>query len=235
MERLDKILVSQGVGSRNDVKRLIRKKSVTVDGQAVTKPEYKIDPELCEIKVNGQAIDFKKYVYIMMNKPSGVVSATDNNTAETVIDLVPSELFRKGLFPAGRLDKDTEGLILITNDGDFAHKILSPKNHIYKRYYAELIGELGADAVVRFEKGIEFSDGTKCLPAKLEIADKHSAYVEICEGKYHQVKKMFAVLGLKVKYLKRLKIGGLSLDGNLHIGECRELTDLEKKSIFIGK
>ncbi|MCH5304346.1 MAG: 16S rRNA pseudouridine(516) synthase, partial [Ruminococcus sp.] len=219
----------------SDVKKLIRNKSVTIDGQAVLKPEYKVDPENCEIKVRGQAVEFKKYVYIMMNKPSGVVSATEDNADKTVIDLVPKELFRKGLFPAGRLDKDTEGLLIITDDGDFAHKILSPKSHVYKRYYAELDGEIPDDAVLKFKEGIVFSDGTKCLPAKLEIADKNSAYVEICEGKFHQVKKMFAVLGLKVTYLKRLKIGSLKLDGNLHIGECRELTKIEKNTLFIGK
>lgn len=235
MERLDKILVSQGIGSRREVQKLIRKKSVIVDGEVITKPEFKVEPETSEIKVNGRALNFKKFIYIMMNKPAGVLSAVKDNNNKTVIDILPDELKRKGLFPAGRLDKDTEGLTLITDDGDFAHKILSPKSHVYKRYYAVLDGELNENMVSEFKNGIKLKDGTVCLPAKLEIKSKNSAYVEICEGRFHQVKKMFLTAGLKVKYLKRLKIGGLELDSNLHIGESRELTNLEKRSIFIGK
>ncbi len=235
MERIDKILASQGLGSRRDVHKLIKQKAVTVDGEIVLKPELKIDPEKSEIRVNGNTLSVKKYIYIMMNKPAGVLSASNDEREKTVIDILPPELRRKNLFPAGRLDKDTEGLTIITDDGDFAHKILSPKNHVYKRYYAELDSELSEDMISAFKEGVVFNDGTKCLPAALEIRDKHSAYVEICEGKYHQVKKMFAVFGLKVKYLKRLSIGGLELDSNLHIGESRELTNLEKRTIFIGK
>ncbi len=235
MERLDKVLVSQGIGSRSEVQKLIRKKSVTVDGGVIVKPEFKVDPENTEIKVNGQALSFKKYLYIMMNKPAGVISAAKDDKDKTVVDILPAELKRKGLFPAGRLDKDTEGLLILTDDGDFAHKLTSPKKHIYKRYYVKLDGELYDSMVSEFEKGVEFRDGTKCLPAKLEITDKNTAYVEICEGKFHQVKKMFAVFSLNVIYLKRVKIGGLELDGKLHTGEARELTFFEKTSIFIGK
>ncbi len=235
MERLDKILVSQGFGSRREVQKLIKKKNVTVDGEVVSSPELKIDPENCLIKVGGQAVEFKRYIYIMMNKPAGVVSASSDKREKTVIDILPENLKRKNLFPAGRLDKDTEGLMIITDDGDFAHKLLSPKNHVYKRYYAELDGELSEDMVNNFKNGIEFKDGTKCLPAKLEIKDKHSAFVEICEGKFHQVKKMFKSQGLNVKYLKRVKIGGLELDVKLHTGMSREITKYEKFVIFIGK
>lgn len=235
MERIDKILASQGLGSRRDVHKLIKQKAVTVDGETVLKPELKIDAEKSEICLNGKKFVVKKYIYIMMNKPAGVISASNDEREKTVIDILPPELRRKNLFPAGRLDKDTEGLTIITDDGEFAHKILSPKNHIYKRYYAELDGELSETMIAGFKDGVVLNDGTKCLPSTLEIKDKHCAYVEICEGKFHQVKKMFAVYGLKVKYLKRLRIGGLELDGNLHIGESRELTNLEKRSIFIGK
>lgn len=235
MERLDKILVSQGFGSRREVQKLIKKKNVTVDGETVSSPEFKIDPENCLIKVGGQAVEFKKYIYIMMNKPAGVVSASSDKREKTVIDLLPENLKRKNLFPAGRLDKDTEGLMIITDDGDFAHKLLSPKNHVYKRYYAELDGELSEDMVLSFKNGIELKDGAKCLPAKLEIKDKNSAFVEICEGKFHQVKKMFKSQGLNVKYLKRVKIGGLELDVKLHTGMSREITKYEKSVIFIGK
>lgn len=235
MERLDKILVSQGAGSRREVQKLIKKKNVTVDGGVVTSPEKKFDPESCLIKVNGQALEYKKFVYIMMNKPAGVVSASNDKREKTVIDLLPENLKRKNLFPAGRLDKDTEGLMIITDDGDFAHKLLSPKNHVFKRYYAELDGGLDESMILSFKNGIELKDGTKCLPAKLEINDGKSAYVEICEGKFHQVKKMFKSQGLTVKYLKRVKIGGLELDSNLHIGSARELTNYEKTVIFMGK
>ncbi len=235
MERLDKILVSQGVGSRREVQKLIKKKSVTVDGDLILRPEFKLDPEESEIAVNGQALSFKKHIYIMLNKPAGVVSATKDNSQKTVLDILPENLKRKGLAPVGRLDKDTEGLMILSDDGDFAHKILSPKKHIYKRYFARLDGGLNTEMIENFKNGIELSDGEICLPAKLEIADKNSAYVEICEGKFHQVKKMFLTQGLSVIYLERVKIGGLELDGNLHRGEARELTNYEKTAIFIGK
>lgn len=235
MERLDKILVSQGIGSRREVQKLIKKKAVVVDGAVIVKPEFKIDPENCEITVNGQALDFKKHIYIMMNKPAGVLSATEDSSQKTVLDLLPDELKRKGLFPVGRLDKDTEGLLIISDDGEFAHKLLSPKNHIYKRYYVELDGDLSEDMIKNFKNGIKLKDGTEFLPAKLEIADKRKAYVEICEGKFHQVKKMFLTQNLKVLYLKRVKMGGLELDGNLHRGNAREMTKTEKSVIFIGK
>ncbi|MBQ5347911.1 MAG: rRNA pseudouridine synthase [Ruminococcus sp.] len=234
MERLDKILVSQGIGSRSEVQKLIKKKNVAVDGEIVTKPDYKVEPENAEIKVAGQALSFKKHLYIMMNKPAGVVSATKDSRDKTVLDILPDKLRRKNLAPVGRLDKDTEGLMIISDDGDFAHRVLSPKKHIYKKYYAELNGKLTEKMIESFKNGITLKDGTRFLPAELTILSENSAYVEIREGKFHQVKKMFSSQGLSVTYLKRVKIGGLSLDSNLHIGECRELTDYEKQTIFIG-
>ncbi len=235
MDRLDKILVSQGVGSRRDVQKLIRQNAVTLDGKTVAKPDFKLDPEHHEIGVNGQALVFKKNIYIMMNKPQGVVCAAKDNLSKTVLDLVPEKLRRRNLAPAGRLDKDTVGLLILTDDGDFAHRIISPKNHVYKRYYAELDGAVTDETVHSFESGVRLSDGTVCMPARLEKAGESGAYVEICEGKFHQVKRMFSACGLSVLYLKRLSIGGLELDRKLSEGECRELTKNERCVIFIGK
>ena len=235
MERLDKILVSQGAGSRKEAQKLIRSKSVRVNGETVLKPEHKLNPENCVIEVNGQRLDFKKHIYLMLNKPAGFVSATEDNLSRTVLELIPEEYKRPGLFPAGRLDKDSEGLLIITDDGEFAHKMLSPKSDIVKRYYVRLSAAPADEDVKAFEDGIVFKDGTKCLPAVLEIAGEREAYVEIREGKFHQVKKMFLTRGINVKYLQRVAIGDLELDGNLPKGSCRELTNNEKDSIFIVK
>lgn len=237
MERLDKILASQNNLSRKEVQKLIRSGSVCVNGSICRKNDCKVDPENAEITINGQAVNYSKYSYIMMNKPSGVLSASNDKHAKTVIDLVPDNLKRKGLFPAGRLDKDTEGLLIITDDGDFAHKMLSPKNHVAKRYVAQLDGEITNDTIKAFEKGIIFADGTKCMPAMLEICDNSNlktGIVTICEGKFHQVKKMFISCGINVVHLQRISIGKLELDSNLPIGECKSLTNLDKELIFIG-
>ena len=171
-----------------------------------------------------------------MNKPAGVVSATTDNHDKTVIDILPDEYKRKGLFPAGRLDKDTEGLLIITDDGDFAHRMLSPKKHVYKKYIAEVDSDITEETVKRFEEGIVFADGTKCLPAKLEIYnnDKKTGLVTICEGKFHQVKKMFISCGLNVVHLQRISIGNLYLDGKLPIGCCKMMSNLDKELIFLG-
>ena len=234
MERLDKILVSQGIGSRKEVQKLIRSKSVTVNSELVTKPETKLDPDEAEICVKGRRLSFKKYIYLMLHKPSGYVSATEDNLSATVMELVPKEFMRRGLAPAGRLDKDTEGLLILTDDGDFAHRLISPKSKVYKRYYAELDFGITEDDVRKFREGIELDNGEKCLSARLEKAGETSAFAEICEGKFHQIKKMFAACSKKVLYLKRVSIGGLKLDGNLPKGECRELTKTEKDALFIG-
>ncbi len=235
MERLDKSLASQGLGSRKEVHALIKSGRVTVDGEICKKPEQKLDAEKAEICVDGKQIGTDKYIYIMMNKPAGVVCATKDNTDKTVLDILPPEFRRRGLFPAGRLDKDTEGLLIITNDGDFAHKMLSPKKHVDKQYVAELDGEITDSMIKSFENGIVFADGTKCLPAKLERIDKCKAKVTICEGKYHQVKKMFLSCSVKVVHLQRISIGNLYLDSNLPTGSCKKLTKLDKELIFMGK
>ena len=235
MERLDKILVSQGKGSRKEVHKIIRSKRVSVDGETVTKPDFKVDTELSAVTLDGQALNIKEHICIMLNKPAGYVSATEDNLNRTVLELVPENLRRKGLFPAGRLDKDTEGLMIITDDGDFAHRLLSPKNHVYKTYAVELDKTPSRDDIEAFEKGITLEDGTNLLPAELEIIGEKTARVKICEGKFHQVKKMFAARSIKVLYLRREKIGGLALDSNLPKGSCRELTNTEKHAIFVVK
>lgn len=237
MDRLDKILVSQSVGSRKEVQKLIKSGAVSVNGEICKKIDFKADTENDEITVNGQALNYQKYVYIMMNKPAGVVSATTDNHDRTVIDILPPEFKRKGLFPAGRLDKDTEGLLIITDDGDFAHKMLSPKKHVYKKYVAKVDADITEETIKRFEEGIVFADGTKCMPAKLELeknSDKKTGIVTICEGKFHQVKKMFIYCGINVVHLQRISIGNLYLDGKLPIGCCKMMSNLDKELIFIG-
>lgn len=236
MDRIDKILVSQGIGSRREVQKRIKSGEVTVNGEIIRKPEFKANAENDKIAVLGKVLNYSEHIYIMMNKPAGVVSASNDNHDKTVIDILPDEYKRKGLFPAGRLDKDTEGLLIITDDGDFAHRMLSPKKHVDKRYIARLDGEITEKIIQKFEQGIVFADGTKCLPAKLEIYnnDKKTGLVTICEGKFHQVKKMFISCGLNVVHLQRISIGGLYLDGNLPIGGCKLLTNLDKKLIFVG-
>lgn len=234
MERIDKVLASQNYGSRKQVHKLIKSGAVRINGSPCTKPDAKTNPETDLIEVNGEKVLYSRFLYIMLNKPRGVVSASRDKNAKTVLDLLPAEYRRKGLFPAGRLDKDTEGLLIITDDGEFAHKMLSPSQKVYKTYYARLDGEVTQETVSRFRQGILFEDGARCLPAELSVcADKHSAYVRICEGKFHQVKKMFCACGLHVSYLKRLAVGGLQLDADLKPGESKMLTECEKQLIFI--
>lgn len=229
MERLDKIISSQGKYSRSEVKKLVKAGLVSVNGKAVKSSDLKCDVQSDEIIVDGERLNYKKHLYIMLNKPKGVISATEDPTQKTVIDLVPSELKRQGLFPAGRLDGDTTGFVLITDDGDFAHRILSPKNHIMKTYHATLRHSLSEEDIVRFKEGLILGDGTKCLEAHVRMLPNREnvAEVIICEGKYHQVKRMFASLGNKVLELRRVKMGGLDLDESLAEGCCRELTDKE--------
>ena len=233
MERIDKIIASQGQYSRSEVKKLVKDGRITLDGKTVKSSDVKADPDQNDIAIDGKSISYKKHLYIMLNKPQGVVSATEDTDHKTVIDLVPKELKRDGLFPAGRLDSDTVGFVLITDDGDFAHKILSPKNHIMKTYHATLQRELTQDDIDAFKKGIELEDGTLCLEAEVSPidSDKPMAEIKICEGKYHQVKRMFAALGNKVLFLKRVKMGKLSLDENLPEGQCREITPHELELI----
>ena len=230
MERLDKIIASQGKYSRSEVKKLVKAGLVRVNGSVVKSSDIKCDVNTDEIIVDGVTLNYKKHIYIMLNKPKGVISATEDASQKTVIDLVPPELKRAGLFPAGRLDGDTTGFVLITDDGDFAHKILSPKNHIFKTYFARLQHELTVSDIETLEKGITLADGTILKEAKVEIVENSETpliKIMICEGKYHQVKRMFAATGNKVIELHRSKMGELELDSNLKPGECREITPEE--------
>lgn len=233
MDRIDKIIASQGQYSRSEVKKLVKSGRVTLDGRVLKSSDEKADPDKNIIAIDGKAVNYKKHIYIMLNKPQGVVSATEDRDHPTVIDLVPEELRRDGLFPAGRLDGDTVGFVLITDDGDFAHEILSPKNHIMKTYHAVLQRNLTQEDIDAFRNGIELKDGTLCLEAQVTAieSDKPMAQIKICEGKYHQVKRMFAALGNKVLYLKRVKMGGLPLDETLEEGQCREITSEELELI----
>ena len=229
-DRIDKILSNQGIASRSEVRKLVKQKRVTVNGTLIRRPEEKADPEKDEIAVDGKTINYKKHLYIMMNKPAGVLSASRDNRAETVIDLLPPELRRDGLFPAGRLDKDTTGFIFLTDDGELAHSILSPKRHVYKLYEAKCDRELTEQDVLHFAKGITVGEQS-FLPAKMKIIAPDTALVEICEGKFHQVRLMFRSAGTEVISLKRVRIGGVYLDKNLAEGGYREMTENEIKAI----
>ena len=212
-ERIDKLIAGSGKLSRKDVAGLISHGNVTLNGRTVKSGSEKADADSDEIKVCGEIFTIKKHIYIMLNKPKGVVSASDGKGERTVCDLVPEELMRRGLFPAGRLDKDTTGFVLITDDGEFAHRILSPKNHIDKTYVVSL------------------RDGTAFLPSKIKILSDKECEITICEGKYHQIKRMFCAVGNEVTNLRRIKMGQLFLDERLRDGECREITADELKMI----
>ncbi len=236
--RLDKFFSSQGVCSRKELKDLIKKGLVTVNGSAKVKSDMKIDPQNDAVTYSGREIKYKEYIYIMLNKPKGVVSATEDKNEKTVLDLLPDEFIRKGLFPVGRLDKDTTGLLIITDDGELAHKALSPKNHVEKTYIAKLIKEISDEDIKLIEKGIELADGYKCMPAKLKRLEDNEDYdisITICEGKYHQVKRMFAAVGNRVEALRRISMGELKLDENLAEGECKEIMHKEVENFLFIK
>lgn len=221
--RIDKILSSQELASRKEIKALIKQGRIKADGKIVLKPEEKFDPESCEITLDDKPILYKQFIYIMLNKPKGVVSASRDSRERTVLDLLPTELRRRDLFPAGRLDRNTEGLIIITDDGEFSHKLLAPKSHVNKLYEAVVDRKLTESDVEKFRAGIS-EGGDDFLPADMKLIGENTALVEICEGKFHQVKRMFHAVGVEVLELKRLRIGGLSLDKGLSLGEARELS-----------
>ncbi len=234
MERLDKVLASQNVGSRKEIAAMAKRGRITVNGVAVKKADGKIDPERDRITVDGAPVVFRRHVYYMMHKPGGVLSAARDSRMETVVDLLPPELARRKLFPAGRLDRDTEGLLILTDDGDFAHRMLSPNKKIVKEYHAVLDKPVGPADAEAFAAGLALSDFT-CLPARLTVLREGAAplvSIEICEGKYHQVKRMFAARGCAVTYLKRVRIGGLRLDPTLPKGGVRPMTQAELDLIF---
>lgn len=233
-ERIDKVIASQGLTSRSEVKSLIKKGEVTLNGVTVTDSSVKVSLD-DNITVRGEQLFQKEHIYIMLNKPRGVVSASNDKNEKTVVDIVPDEFKRKNLFPAGRLDKDTTGFCLITDDGEFAHGILSPSRHVTKTYIAKLSNTIDYEKAKKsFSEGVTLSDGTVLLSAVLtlvEDSDNPVFKVVIKEGKYHQVKRMFGVFGATVTELERIAIGGLPLDKRLKSGESRLLTDAEIKSI----
>ena len=232
MIRLDKFLSEMGVGTRQEVKQYIRKGKVEVDGEIAKRPELKVDETKANVTLDGERIGYASYVYYMLNKPSGVVSATEDKREKTVIDLIKGQK-RKDLFPVGRLDKDTEGLLLITNDGDLAHQLLSPKKHVDKVYRARIEGQVTAEDAALFAKGLEIDDedgAWRAMPAKLNILSsgpESEVEITIREGKFHQIKRMFEAVDKKVVYLKRLSMGSLKLDPKLRPGEYRMLTQEE--------
>lgn len=233
--RLDKIISASGIATRSEAKLMMKQGRVVVDGVAAVSGDLKLDPEACIIMVDGEPLQYSQYHYIMMNKPAGVLSATEDGSGEkTVIDLLTGPEKKMQLFPAGRLDKDAEGLLILTDDGAFCHRLISPKSGIVKKYYVETETPVPSEAQERFEKGIILADGLHCLPARLELFGEREkrALVYVCEGKFHQVKRMMAAVGCPVTYLKRLAEGGLELDEKLEKGAWRELTKTERVSIF---
>lgn len=236
MMRLDKYLADMGAGTRQEVKKYIRKGQISVDGEIIKKPEFKVDEKNQEISYMGQHVAYAEFEYYMLNKPAGTVSATEDKKETTVIDLIKSKK-RKDLFPVGRLDKDTEGLLLITNDGALAHRLLSPKKHVDKTYYARIRGEVTKDDIYVFLQGVNIGTDTEeewTKPGRLQILEAgevSSIRLTIQEGKYHQVKRMFQAVGKEVEYLKRESMGSLTLDENLKPGEYRELTNEELENI----
>ena len=233
-ERLDKLLASTGRWSRSEGKRLIREGRVLADGRIAASAEEKYDPDTLALTVDGEAVPLRRFVYVMLHKPAGVLSATEDGKGKTVLELLPEEYRRRGLFPVGRLDKDTEGLLLLTDDGQLAHDLLSPRRHVDKRYYARTAGTLDAADCAAFASGMTLGDGLICLPAKLEILSagaESEALVTIREGKFHQIKRMLAARGKPVLYLKRLAMGPLELDASLAPGQWRELTAGEEKRL----
>ncbi len=240
--RLDRLVASQIYGvSRADVKKLCLKKKISVNGRLMARSDTKVDTD-DEIVVDGRRIVYKKHIYIMLNKPKGVVCSTKDGISQTVLELVPKELYREGLFPAGRLDKDTEGFVLLTDDGELAHKMLSPRSHVPKTYFVRLEKpwEQGYSDIM--SKGMTISgenggEDEKCLPAELTLSADNNCECTLTlhEGKYHQVKRMFSELGNKVVYLKRISIGDMALDENLALGECLEILHKDVESLLTPK
>lgn len=232
MERIDKIISNQTNYSRKEIKELIRKKRVMVNRNLITTSNLKIDSEKDKITIDNNEIKIKKNIYLILNKPKGYISATEDKTMPTVLDLVPKEYSHRDIFPAGRLDKDTTGLMIITDDGNFAHNILSPKKHVQKTYDVTIDIPITQLMIKEFQKGVLLNDG-ECKSALLEITGSNTGLVTLTEGRYHQIKRMFGCFNAKVTELKRISIGNLKLPDDLKIGECRELTKEELTKIKI--
>lgn len=236
--RLDKYLANAGCGTRTEVKQLLKKKLVTVNGETAGKPEQKIDPQKDQIQCSGKVVSLQEYRYFMLHKPAGYLSATEDRYQPVVLDLL-SEKKKEELFPVGRLDLDTEGLLLLTNDGGLAHELLSPKKHVDKTYFARILGKVTEEDIQHFWEGLEIGEKRKTMPAELIVKrnyqekkegtfeDYSEIEVTIQEGKFHQVKRMFEAVGKRVLYLKRLSMGSLELDEKLEPGQYRSLTEKE--------
>lgn len=228
--RLDKLLSNMGFGSRKEVRQLLKKGAIQVNGDQVKDPALHVDPQIDEVTILGERVVYREFIYLMMHKPQGVISATEDTRDQTVIDLLDDEYRHFEPFPVGRLDKDTEGLLLITNDGKLTHELLSPKKEVPKTYYAHIEGVVSEEDINRFAEGVTLEDGYFTKPGKLHILKSETISeieLTITEGKFHQVKRMFEAVGKKVVYLKRLSMGPLQLDEKLPLGEYRELTDEE--------
>ncbi|WP_042345226.1 pseudouridine synthase [Bacillus massiliigorillae] len=233
--RIDKMLANIGFGTRKEVKKLLKTGAVKVDGVTVKDAKQHVDPEQQVIMVHGEEVEYREFIYLMMNKPQGLLSATEDDRQETVLDILEEEDRVFAPFPVGRLDKDTEGLLLITNDGQLAHRLLSPKKHVPKTYFAVIKGEVTEADVVAFREGVTLEDGYETKPGELEIIKSgltSDIKLTITEGKFHQVKRMFEAVDKKVIYLKRLTMGNLQLDETLELGEYRELTDEELEGLL---
>ncbi|WP_404467225.1 pseudouridine synthase [Planococcus rifietoensis] len=228
--RIDKLLSNSGFGSRKEVKILLKSKAVEVNGETVRDPKFHVDEKADEVSVTGEPVVYREFIYFMMNKPQGVISATEDRFDETVIDLLTEGEQRFEPFPVGRLDKDTEGLLLITNDGKLAHELLSPKKHVDKTYYAKIDSPVTDEDIEAFKQGVVLDDGYETKPAQLHIlhsGEESEIELTITEGKFHQVKRMFESVNKQVVFLKRLSMGTLQLDKTLELGEYRELTEDE--------
>ncbi|MGM9929928.1 MAG: pseudouridine synthase [Bacillus sp. (in: firmicutes)] len=232
--RIDKMLANSGYGSRKEVKKLLKSGAVKVDGVAIKDAKQHVNPDSQVVTVHGEEVEYREFIYLMMNKPPGILSATEDDRQETVVDILQEEDQIFEPFPVGRLDKDTEGLLLLTNDGQLAHRLLSPKKHVPKKYFAIIQGEVTESDIEAFKQGVTLDDGYHTKPGDLEIMKSGSVSeieLTITEGKFHQVKRMFEAVGKKVTYLKRLTMADLVLDETLELGEYRELTDEELKGL----
>ena len=235
LNRLDKLIALNCNVSRKEARELVKSGQVKVNGKTVLRSEELIDTSLDRVEINGHDFISKDHIYIMMNKPAGVITATKDEHKQTVMDLIPGALTRRSLFPCGRLDRNTTGLLIITDDGEFCHRIVSPNHHVYKTYIARLTRPLDEKSIKQLESGVTLTDGSECLPAKVKnLSDDYTykAQIKIREGKYHQVKRMFLAVGNHVDSLERIAIGSLKLDGALAPGECREMTDEELGLLF---
>ena len=231
MERLDKVIANRGAASRREVKTLVRQGRVLVDGIPAAAADMKVDAAAAVITVDGVALESERHAYLLLHKPAGVLTATEDKRQPTVLDLIPPEMRRRELAPVGRLDKDTEGLLLLTDDGELTHRLLSPKYHVDKVYYARVEGVPDAADAAAFAEGLLLGDGLQCLPAKLEPLGGSECLVTLREGKFHQVKRMLASRGKPVLYLKRLAMGPLRLEPELAAGQCRELSPEELAAV----